>query len=98
VPLLLLIIPATALTNILILSEASIYSLIVSFAWIWTGILLFFGTMVTHDYPLLKNIITCIGTIVAMAFIMFCGALFSALLAKMVSFVSGIITEISYRM
>ncbi len=98
VPLVLLIIPATALTNVLLQSEAAIYSLIVSFAWLWTGLLLFFGTMVTHDYPLVKNFITCIGTIVAMAFIMFCAALFSALLAKMVSFVTGIITEISYRM
>ena len=46
----------------------------------------------------LKNIITCIGTIVAMAFIMFCGVLFSTLLVKMVNFVSGIVTEISYRL
>jgi len=98
VPLILLIIPATAITNILTLSEASIYSLLVSLAWVWTGILLFFGTMVTHDYSLMKNFITCIGTIVAMAFIMFCAALFSALLAKMVNFVSGLILEISYRM
>jgi high-affinity nickel permease len=72
--------------------------MLVSVAWVWTGILLFFGTMVTHDYSLLKNIITCIGTIVAMAFIMFCGVLFSTLLVKMVNFVSGIVTEISYRL
>ncbi len=98
VPLILLIIPATAITNILTLSEATIYGMFTSVAWVWTGILLFFGTMVTHDYSLLKNIITCIGTIVAMAFIMFCGVLFSTLLVKMVNFVSGIVTEISYRM
>ena len=98
VPLILLVIPATAITNVLTLSEATIYNMLVSVAWVWTGILLFFGTMVTHDYSLLKNIITCIGTIVAMAFIMFCGVLFSTLLVKMVNFVSGIVTEISYRL
>ncbi len=98
VPLILLIIPATALTNILTASEATIYNMLISVAWVWTGILLFFGTMVTHDYSLMKNIITCIGTIVAMAFVMFCGVLFSTLLVKMVSFVSGIVIEISYRL
>ena len=98
VPLILLIIPATAITNILTASEATIYTMLVSVAWVWTGLLLFFGTMVTHDYSLSKNVITCIGTIVAMAFIMFCGVLFSTLLLKMVNFVSGIVTEISYRM
>jgi len=98
VPLILLIIPATAITNVLTLSEATIYNMLVSVAWVWTGILLFFGTMVTHDYSLMKNIITCLGTIVAMAFIMFCGVLFSTLLVKMVNFVSGIVTEISYRL
>ncbi len=98
VPLILLVPPATLLTNILLESEVTIYSMIVSIAWVWTFILLFFGTMVTHDYSLSKNVITCVGTVVAMAFIMFCGVLFSALLMKMVTFVSGIVTEISYRL
>ncbi len=98
VPLILLIIPAVMLTNVLLLSEMTIYTMLTSVAWVWTGLLLFFGTMVTHDYSLMKNIITCIGTIVAMAFVMFCGVLFSTLLVKMVNFISGIVTEISYRM
>ena len=97
VPLVLLIIPATAITNFLTLSEATIYTMLTSVAWVWLGLLLFFGTMVTHDYSLGKNFITCIGTIVAMAVIMFCIILFSTLLMKMVSFVSGIVVELSYR-
>ena len=98
IPLILLIIPATALTNVLTLGEATIYNMLTSVAWVWTGLLLFFGTMVTHDYSLGKNIITCVGSIVAMAFIMFCGVLFSSLLMQMINFISGIVTEISYRM
>ena len=97
VPLILLIIPATAITNVLTLGEASVYSMLTSVAWVWTMLLLFFGTMVTHDYPLFKNVITCLGTIIAMAFIMFCGVLFSTLLMKMATFISGIVTEITYR-
>jgi len=45
-----------------------------------------------------KNILTCLATIVGMAFIMFMGLLFSNLLGKMVSFVTNIVDEISYRM
>ena len=98
VPLILFMIPATAITNVLTLSEASIYSMLMTLGWVWVGILIFFGTMVTHDYSLMKNVITTIGTVVGMAFIMFCGVLFSTLLVKMVNFISGIVTEISYRM
>jgi hypothetical protein len=54
--------------------------------------------MVTHDYSLGKNIITVIGTIVGMVFIMFVALLFTTLLGKIVGFVSNIITEISYRL
>ena len=98
VPLILFMIPATALTNVLTLNEASLYNMLISVGWAWVMLLLFFGTMVTHDYSLLRNVLTSIGTIVGMAFIMFCGVLFSTLLVKMVNFVSGIVTEITYRM
>ena len=97
VPLVLLIIPATAITNILTLSEAQIYSMLTSIAWVWAGLLVFFGTMVTHDYSIGKNVLTCIGTIVAMAIIMFCCILFSTLMMKIVSFITGIVVELSYR-
>ncbi len=98
VPLILFLIPATALTHVLTLSESVIHSMLTSIGWLWVFLLLFFGTMVTHDYSLFKNVITCVGSVVAMAFIMFCGVLFSMLLSQMVNFVSGIVTEITYRM
>ncbi len=97
VPLVLLIIPATAITNILTLSEATIYNMLVSVAWVWVGLLLFFGTMVTHDYSIGKNVLTCIGTIIAMAVIIFCVLLFSTLVMKMITFITGIVVELSYR-
>ena len=46
---------------------------------------------------LFKNVLTILATIVGMAFIMFIGVLFSSLIGKMISFVSGIISELSYR-
>ena len=66
-------------------------------AFIWVGVLVFCGTMVSHDYSLFKNLITILGTIVAMAVIVFLVLLFSMLLSKLVGLVSNIITEIQYR-
>ncbi len=62
------------------------------------GILLFLSMMVTHDYSMFKNILTCIATVVGMAFIMFLAILFSSLMAKIVSFISSIVIEINYRL
>ncbi|MBQ8380942.1 MAG: YIP1 family protein [Clostridia bacterium] len=96
-PLPLLVIISTVLTNILTQSEGSIVTLLVTFGYIWVGILLFFGTLVTHDYPLGKNVLITICSIVAMAVIMFVAILFSSLVIKMVTFVVAIFTEIGNR-
>ena len=96
-PLILIITPATLATNILTVTELNIVDLLVSFSFIWMGLLLFCGMMVTHDYTVPKSILTCAFTIVAMVFIMFVGILFSTLLSQIVSFVSNIILEINYR-
>lgn len=97
-PLPLLIIPATILSNVATKSETGVLSLFTTIAFIWVGLLLFFGTMVTHDYSLGKNLVTTLGTLVGMAFIMFIGILFTTLLGKIVSLISNIIIEINYRL
>ena len=97
-PLPLLMIPAVLITNIITLTEAGMVNLIISIAWVWVGLLIFTGMMVTHDYTLGKNVLTCLGTIVGMAFIMFVALLFTGLFSKMVGFISSIYVEISARL
>ena len=97
-PLGFLMIPATIASNFVLVEEADIVSLVITFGFIWTGMLIFFGMMVTHDYSLGRNFITTIGTIVGMAFIIFIAVLFTTLLGKLVSFVTNIVTELQYRM
>ena len=75
----------------------SIYNLLNNIAYIWVGLLLFFGVMITHDYQLPKNVITIIGTIVGMVVIIFLAILFTTLIGKIISFISNIITELSFR-
>ena len=97
-PVPILIIPSTILSNVVAANEKSFVSLLVSLAFVWAGFLIFFGTMVTHDYSLGKNLITIVMTIVGMVFIMFVALLFTTLLGKIVGFISNIITEIAYRL
>lgn len=96
-PLPILIVISTILTNVLTASEGSIVSLLVVFGYIWVALLLFFGTLVTHDYSLGKNVLIVICTVVAMAVIMFVAILFSSLVIKMITFISALFTEIGNR-
>lgn len=88
---------STLLSYVLTAEEAGIIGMINSLAYIWVGLLLFFGVMITHDYQLGKNILTVIGTIVGMIVIVFLVALFGTLIGKIISFISNIITELSFR-
>ena len=96
-PLILTIIPTTIASNFIISSEVAIIDFITTVGFIWCLLLIFLGMMVTHDYSMGKNVLTTLGTIVAMIFIMFIGILFTTLLGKVVGFITNIVTEISYR-
>ncbi len=96
-PLPIFVIVSTILTNVMTTSEGSMVSLIVTLGYVWVGILLFFGMLVTHDYSINKNIATVLGTILAMAIIIFVIVLFSSLIAKMVTFIFAIFSEIANR-
>ncbi len=97
-PIPMLVVPVTIYSNFCISTEVDIIGFISSFAFIWLGILIFFGTMVTHDYSMGKNVITVLGTVVGMVFIMFLAVLFTTLVGKIVSLVTNIVTEIQYRL
>jgi len=97
-PMILTIVPATLMSNFVVESELKMVSLITVLGFVWLGLLLFFGTMVTHDYTIGRNVIIILATLLGMICIMFIAILFSTLLGKLVSFVTNIITELRYRM
>ncbi len=96
-PLPLLLIPATLATNIASLTEAEMISLVIGIAYVWTGMLIFFGSMTTHGYSMGRNIAITLFTLIGMLFILFVAVLFWNLITRMVSFVTDIVTELSYR-
>ncbi len=97
VPIPIIMIPATIATHFCSLAEAEFITLALGIAYVWTGMLIVFGSMTTHGYSMGRNIAICFFTIIGMVFIMFLAVLFWNLITRMVSFVSDIVTEISYR-
>ena len=97
-PLPLTMIPTTFFSNYIVMEETDILSLIVAIGFIWAAFLIFFGTMVTHDYTMGKNVLTVLGTVVGMAFIMFLAILFTSLIMDIVTFVTSYVSEIFYRL
>ena len=91
------VIISTILSNIVTVDSSAIVTMITTIGVVWMIFLLFFGTLVTHDYSLGKNLITILGTIVAMAIIMFVVILFASLVVKMVMFIATIVSEIGNR-
>ena len=59
-------------------------------------ILVFFGTMVTHQYSFKKTVLTCICTVVGMGIIMFIGLLFFSVIQQMITFFTTIYKEIRF--
>jgi hypothetical protein len=96
-PLPIFVVISTILTNFMTASEGSMVNLLISIAFVWMIILLFFGMVVTHDYTINKNIVTTLGTIVAAAVIMFVALLFSSLVVKMVTLVVALVEEVGNR-
>ena len=96
-PLVITMVPATIASNFILADEVKTLGLITGIGLVWMGLLIFFGTMVTHDYTIGKNLLTVGATLVGMICIMFIAILFSTLLGKLVSFVTNIVTEIQYR-
>ena len=97
-PLVFVIVPTTLASNFVLAEEANLLSVIVAIGFVWAIFLIFFGTMVTHDYTMGKNLIMTLSTILGMVIIMFIALLFSTLLGKLVGFVTNIVTELQYRM
>lgn len=98
VPLVIFMIPITIITNLFITEEANILVFVLGIGYVWAAVLLFFGSLTTHDYSLGKNIIVTILTFIAIGFILFLMMIFFNLIGNMATFFSNIVNEITYRM
>lgn len=96
-PLILILPVLTLISNALGYEEYAYYSFFYIIAFIWTGLLILLGTMVTHQYMLFKTVITCLLTIVAMVLIIFVAFLFYSVIQKVIFFIINSVNELRFR-
>ncbi|HHT35985.1 MAG: YIP1 family protein [Candidatus Wallacebacter cryptica] len=97
-PLILINIPITILSNYLTLDEGSYYHFFYNLGIIWTGILIFCATMVTHHYTPTKTVGTCVLNIVGMGIVVFLGLLFLNMVSMLTEYFTTVYREIVYRL
>lgn len=96
-PIVLLLGPATIVSNFVALEEAAFYQIIIGIGIAWTVILLLLGVMTVHNYTLLKTLITLVLTFVAVLIIIFIALLVADVINQLYMFIYSIYTELVFR-
>lgn len=97
-PVTLVNIPLTVISNMITIEEAAFYSFFNGISIAWMIFLLLAGNLSTHDYTMTKSIITFIVTVFIMFIIVVLLVLFGNLVQQVYVFVLSIIKEISFRL
>lgn len=89
--------PNILVSNFLIIEEVGFYQAFNMIGIFLTGLMLFFGLLVIHEYGFLKSIVTLIFTIVAIGIIIFIVFLILTIFQQVYSFFESIIREFIMR-
>ena len=79
------------------INEATIISLVTTIGYGWTGILLYTGTMTTHQYSGGKTFLILLAILLGMVIIVFLGILFFFLVQEIWNFIYTIYMELELR-
>jgi len=96
-PIVLVYLPTTIISNFMAQEETAFYYLLNSFAILWFVYLLFIGTMTVHQYSASKTVVTTLFTIIVMAIIIFLGMLVFSLIQQILDFIVSLYTELVFR-
>jgi len=96
-PLIIVNIPVTIVSNVLILEEGPFIAVLAVMATLWSGLLLFIGTMVTLEYDTTKTAFTCVLIVAGMTAVLFLAILFFSLLNQAYVFAKSVYREILFR-
>lgn len=98
IPLILLLVPTTLISNVFSLDEEAFLTLFRTIAYGWMLLLIIFGSMVIQDYTFGKNLVTVLLSVFGMAAILFIVLLLISLTGKMWGFFTTIYRELVYRL
>lgn len=97
IPIVLINLPLVAVSHVITADEAAFYYALSTVSYIWAAFLLFVGTLVTHQYSILKTVLTIFLIFIGMMILLFIGLLFFYVIAEMVNYGLSIYTELRYR-
>ena len=96
-PIIFIRLPMVLMSHMITTNEGSFYYVLGVISYLWAGLLVFIGTMITHQYSVKKTIVTCIITIVGMGILLFIGLLFFSVIQQMLTFGLTIYKEVRFR-
>ncbi len=96
-PIILIRLPMVLMSHMITADEGTFYYVLGTISYLWTGLLIFTGTMTIHQYSITKTIVTIAITVVAMGILMFIGLLFFNVIQQMLTFVMTIYRELRFR-
>lgn len=96
-PIVLIYIPMTLISRIMVEEETAFYYMMNSIAAIWFIWLLFIGIMTVHQYSVLKTVVTLFLSLVTMMIIVFLGTLVLSMLQQIYEFVYNVYRELLFR-
>lgn len=97
-PIILVNLPATLFSNFLTVQEGAFYYFFFYLSLIWSMGLLFFGTMVTHDYSFGGNVFVILLTLAGIGIALFIGMLFIDIVLQLFGFFVEVYQELIFRL
>lgn len=97
VPIVLTFVPVTLLSHILLYTEGEFLAILLGLGIIWSVILIFLATLVTHEYLLLKTVLTSGLIVMGMGVVLFLSTLFLTVLNQSLTFLASIYNELIFR-
>ena len=98
VPLIIVNVPMTIISNFLIGEEGAMYYLVLALGIIWAGALLFIGTMTIHDYGFGKAVLAGAVSALGIGFVLFISLLAVSVAGAVTAFINDIYTELVLRL
>ena len=96
-PMVIIRIPLTIISNFITLDEAPYYQFLLNFSTYWFYFLLFVGILTVHQYGVIKTLFTFLMTFLSMFVIVFLGLVFVALMTQVAGFAIAIVNELQIR-
>ncbi len=96
-PVIIVSIPSMLVSYFFSINEIAFFTLTQSVIYVWFGILMFFGTLVIHNFSLSKTIVIVFLTFISIVIMVFLITLSLSLLSQVYTFGISLYREIMYR-